>query len=175
MALPAANINFRNTKYKNWLKVGIALQLTTKAMTPFCKDVIDSFHNSLLNTTNIGSAVCSTGCTSANIKNNAITCQSNVCDKWLAAILPQLATRQHSWFNTTVAQWPVAPWQIGQIFMGPGQDPTNTDPLKTDPAGILQLAINCKEFHHRINTDKVKKVMSYCCILVGIYNCLSCK
>ena len=156
MSTPRVNVNFTNADYKNWLKVGIALQLTTKAMTPFCKDEIESFHNSL--TTSIGSNVCHAGCITAGIKKKKITCGSNVCDKWLAAIVPELATRQYSWDNTTVAQWPVDPWQIGKIFMGPGQDATNTNPFQTDPAGILQLTINCRKFHQLINTDKVKKV-----------------
>ena len=159
MATSVVSVNFGNLNYKHWLKVGIALQLTTKAMTPFCKDVIESFHNSLK--TSIGSTVCSTGCTNADIKKNKISCRSNVCDRWLSAIVPELATSQYSWRNTTVDQWPVAAWQVGKIFMGPGQDAANTNPPKTDPAGILQLVINCLQFHPLINVDKVKKVRSF--------------
>ena len=175
MATPVVKANFTDPKYKNWLKVGMALQLTTKAITPFCKDVIESFHKSLK--TSIGSNVCGTGCTNADIKKMKITCRSNVCDKWLSAIVPELATSQYSWRNTTVSQWPVAPWQVANIFMGPGQDPTNTNPFKTDPAEILQLAINCKQFHHLINTVQVRKVRTYIGVLClrTLYWCIMFK
>ena len=153
MATPV--VNFSGAEYKNWLKVGMALQLTTKAMTQFCVDVIKSFHNSLK--TSIGSSVCSAVCSNADIKKKkkAFTCGSNVCDKWLAAIEAQQATGQYSVDNTTVALWPVHPWQIAQYYMGPGQDATNTSPSQTDSGGKLQLAINCKQFHQLINIDKI--------------------
>lgn len=167
MATSFVKVNYNDPNYKNWLKVGRALQLTAKAMTPFCTDVIKSFHNSLK--ISIGSNVCSSGCTSRDIKKKSITCGSNVCNRWLSGIVPELATSQFSWHNTTVDQWPVAPWQIGKIFMGAGQDETNTNPLKTDPAGILQLTINCKQFdQHFTNKDKVKKVCSHSCF-VSLY------
>ncbi|KAI0219788.1 NACHT, LRR and PYD domains-containing protein 1b allele 2 [Lamellibrachia satsuma] len=158
MATSVVKVNFSGADYKNWLKVGVALQLTTKAMTPFCEDVIGSFHTSLK--TSIGSSVCSAGCTNVDIKKKKkkFTCRSNVCDKWLAAIEAQQATRQYSVDNTTVALWPVHPWQIAQYYMGPGQGATNTSPSQTDPGGILQLAVNCQKFHPLINTTKVKEV-----------------
>ena len=162
MASPVVKVNFGSADYKNWLKVGMALQLTTKAMTPFCVDVIQSFHTSLK--TRIGSSVCGTGCTNEDIKKKKkkFTCGSNVCDKWLAAIKAQLATGEYSLDNTTVALWPVHPWQIAQYYMGPGQDATNTVPSNTDPSGMLQLVINCKQFHQLINIDKIKAVRSCC-------------
>ncbi|KAI0207310.1 hypothetical protein LSAT2_008034 [Lamellibrachia satsuma] len=158
MATSVVKINFSGPDYKNWLKVSMALQLTTKAMTPFCVDVIQSFHTSLK--TSIGSSVCSAGCTNEDIKKKKkkFTCGSNVCDKWLAGIEAQQATRQYLVDNTTVALWPVHPWQIAQYYMGPGQNATNTSPSQTDPGGKLQLAINCKQFHPFINIDKIKAV-----------------
>ena len=162
MATSVVKVNFSNADYKNYLKVGMALQLTTKAMTPFCVDVIQSFHTSLK--TSIGSSVCSAGCTNADIKmmkKKKFTCGSNVCDKWLAAIEAQQATRQYSVHNTTVALWPVHPWQIAQYYMGPGQDATNTSPTQTDPGGILQVTVNCQKFQSLISTTKVKEVTSY--------------
>ena len=160
MATPVVKVNFSGAGYKNWLKVSMALQLTTKAMTPFCVNVIQSFHTSLK--TSIGSSVCTAGCTNADIKKKKkkFTCRSNVCDKWLAVIEAERATGQYSVDNTTVALWPVNPWQIAQYYMGPGQDATNTSPSQTDPGGKLQLAINCKRFHPLINIDKIK-VVSY--------------
>ena len=169
MATSVVKVNFSSVDYKNWLKVGVALQLTTKAMIPFCEDVIGSFHTSLK--TSIGSSVCSAGCTNVDIKmmkKKKFTCGSNVCDKWLAAVEAQQASRQCSLDNTTVALWPVHPWQIAQYYMGPGQGVTNTSPTQTDPGGILQLAINCKKFRPFINTTKVKEVTSYRFLLCKI-------
>ena len=117
-----------------------------------------SFENSLI--TKHGSNVCSTGCTSKDLKKKNFTCPSKVCDKWLADIKAQSATSQFSLENTTASLWPGNPWQIAQYYMGPGQDSANIDPSKTDPGGVLQLTINCKLFHPLIDIDKVKKVIA---------------
>ena len=144
--------------YRNYQKVNVAVPLTIKAMAPFCVDVMESFHTSLK--TSIGSSVCSAGCTNEDIKKENFTCGSNVCDKWLAAIEAQ-ATGEYSVDNTTVALWPVDPWSVAQYYMGPGHE-TNTNQFQTNPSGMLQLVINCKQFHPLINIDKVKEVRSYC-------------
>ena len=136
----------------------MSLQLTAKALTPFCEDEMVSFHTSL--TTKHGSHVCSAGCTSKDLKKRTFACRSNVCHKWLADIKAESATSQFSLDNTTVSLWPVHPWQVAQYYMGPGQDPANKAPSKTDPGGVLQLIINCRLFHPLIDIDKVKKVIS---------------
>ena len=141
----------------------MALQMTAKALTPFCVDEMVSFHTTL--TTNIGGNVCHPGCTSDDLKKKNFKCPHNICHKWLADIKAESATPQFSLNNTTVRLWPVKPWQIAKCYMGPGQDATNSDPLQTDPIGKLQLIINCKIFHPKppfiyIDVDKVKEVIT---------------
>ena len=149
---------------QNWMKVGMSLQLTAKALMPFCIDEMQSFKKKL--DKNHGSNVCSAGCTSNDLKKKSFTCPSNVCNKWLAEIKAQSATSQFSLDNTTVSLWPVHHWQVAQCFMGPGQDPGNKDPHNTGPGGILQLTINCKLFQPLINIGKVEKVMARLVILL---------
>ena len=144
--------------YQNWLKVGLALQLTTKALTPFCKDEMVSLHTSLK--TSIGSSVTCPGCTIDDLKKRNFTCPNNVCHQWFAGIKAQSAEQKFCWKNSKVSWWPDHPWQIAQCHMGLGRDDGNTNPLQTDPEGILQLIINCKHFHSLIDIDKVKEVIT---------------
>ena len=123
----------------------MALQLTDKALTPFCVDEIVSFHNTLK--TSIGGSVCHFGCTSDDLKKKGFSCPNNICHKWLAGIEAEKATPQFSLDNTTVSLWPVEPWQIAKCYMASGQDAGNSDPHKTDLGDKLQLIINCKRFH----------------------------
>ena len=155
--------------YKNWLKVGFALQLTANALTPFCDDEMVSLHNSLK--TRIGGNVCHAGCIADDLKRKGFICPSNVCHHWLAGIKRESATSQFCWKNTTVSMWPEHPWQIAQCLMGLGQDPANKDPKKTDPGGKLHLIINCGRFHPPqpyhpppiyIDIAKVEKVIAGC-------------
>ena len=148
--------------YQNWLKVGMALQLTDKALAPFCFDKMVSFHNSLK--TSIGGNTCSVGCTSDDLKKKRFTCPDNICHNWLAGIIAQSEPSRLYWKNSTVSLWPVHPWQIAQCYMSRGQNPANKDPSMSDLGGILQLIINCKRFHQpeldTIDIDKVKKVIA---------------
>jgi len=144
----------------------MALQLTAKALTPFCVDEMVSLHNSLK--TRFGGNVCAR-CTSDDLKKTGFTCPNNICHNWLAGIKAESATSQFCWKNTTVSLWPQHPWQIAQCLMGAGQDPSNTNPNKTDPGGKLHLVINCGRFHpppvvllpsrNYIDIEKVKEVI----------------
>ncbi|KAI0211104.1 hypothetical protein LSAT2_004080 [Lamellibrachia satsuma] len=42
--------------------------------------------------------------------------------------------------------------------MGPGQDPMTHDPADTDPAGFLQVILNCKLFAGLVDATKVQAV-----------------
>ena len=136
----------------------MALQLTTNALTPFCKHEMVSLHTSLK--TRIGSNVICPGCTIADLKKKNFTCPNNVCHQWFAGIKAQSATQQLCWKNSTVSLWPDHPWQLAQCHMGVGRDPLNTIPSITDIEGMLQLTTNCMHFHSLIDIDKVTEVIA---------------
>ena len=103
---------------------------------------------------NLGDKTCGAGCDSKDICIKTKLCP----DKWMAAIVPEIHTPQRTWKNSITNEWPSEPWQLAKIFMGPGQDPLNVDPQKTDALGLLQLMINCRKFHSLLDTDKAKEV-----------------
>ena len=157
----ASTVNrFRQPEYIRWLKVGQGLQCCAEGLTDFCTDVIDNFHSSL--STQHG--VCTSPSTPKNIVRDrtnrcwTVTCPCGVCDSWLRSIEQEKATAQFSWKNTNVQDWSLNPWQLAKVFMGPGQDPTSHDPADTDPAGFLQLILNCKLFAGLVDATKVQAV-----------------
>ena len=151
---------FRRPEYLRWLKVGQGLQCCAEGLTDFCTNVIDNFHSSL--STQYG--VCTSQSTPKNIVHDkkkkcwTVTCPCGVCDSWLRSIEQEKATAQFSWKNTNAQDWPHHPWQLAKVFMGPGQDPTSHDPADTDPAGFLQVILNCKLFAGRVDATKVQAV-----------------
>ena len=153
---------FRRPDYLNWLKAGMALKCCGEGLVDFCSDVITTFHTTLV--TQHGPAVCPFPGNAKRItydrgsKSWQINCACGVCNAWLQSIARQLATNQCSWRNTDVNEWPLHPWQLAKVFMGPGKDPTNHDPNDTDTAGFLQLIINCQLFASRLVVAKVKSV-----------------
>ncbi|KAI0234989.1 hypothetical protein LSAT2_014618, partial [Lamellibrachia satsuma] len=163
MATPTTMDRFNDQQYINWVKLGQALTCVTKALAPFCKDVIEKWHNTQKD--KLGNTTCNAGCVAKHIrpkkKSWSISCGDNVCNKWLEAIAPQLHTHQCGWENSIVNEWPKECWQVAKVFMGPGQDPSNVDPHKTDALGLLQLMINCKLFHSHLDTQKATKVRLY--------------
>ena len=160
MALPTGMDRFKEPQYINWVKLGQALKCVTEGLAPFCKDVIEKFHNTLKE--KLGNKTCNAGCVAKDIrlkkKSWSVSCGNNVCNKWLEAIAPQLHTHQCGWENRIVNEWPKECWQIAKVFMGPGQDRSNVDPHKTDALGLLQLMISCTEFHSLLDTQKAKTV-----------------
>ena len=151
---------FRRSDYINWLKVGQGLQCCAEGLIDFCTNVIDSFHSSLI----AQYGVCTFPNTAKNIiydRGNRcwkVTCPCGVCDSWFRSIALEKATGQFSWKNTELQDWPLHPWQLAKIFMGQGQDSTSHDPADTDPAGFLQVILNCKKFAGLVDAAKVRAV-----------------
>jgi len=141
---------FRRPDYLNWVKAGMALKCCGEGLVDFCSDVITTFHTTLV--TQHGPAVCPLPLNAKRItydrgsRSWKVNCACAVCDTWLQSIASELATNQCSWQNTDVNEWPLQPWQLAMVFMGPGKDPTSHDPADTDTAGLLQLIINCQQF-----------------------------
>ncbi|KAI0225165.1 hypothetical protein LSAT2_023924, partial [Lamellibrachia satsuma] len=149
---------FRRPVYIRWLKVGQGLQCCAEGLTDFCTDVIDNFHKSLKQL----HGVCTSPSTAKNIvydkkkKCWTVTCACGVCDRWFQSVKLEKAAAQFCWNNTNLQDWSLRPWQLAKVFMGQGQDPTSHDPVDTDPAGFLQLILNCKQFAGRVDATKVQ-------------------
>ena len=165
MASTSVKDRFTDKHYINWLKCGHGLNCVAEGLTPFCKTVADELHKKLV--CKLGNKQCSAGCTTKRIvkklgpngkKSWTIRCRDNICNKWVDSIVPLIATSQFTWNNSIVSEWPVESWQLAKIFMGSGQDPSNVDPSQTGALGLVQLLINCKEFHFRIDTEKAVAV-----------------
>ena len=162
MASPTLQDRFSDREYINRVKVDLALNCVARGLTPFCETVIRELHETLKS--EHGKTQCSAGCTAKRIckkhgiKHWSISCLDNICNKWLDGIVPELATSQYTWRNSIVHDWPAEPWQLAKVFMGEGQDLSNIDPDQTDALGLLQLMINCKKFHDRLDKGKAIKV-----------------
>ena len=149
---------FQDDEYKNFLKVGQALECTGKGLAEFCRDTINNFHGSLSHGT------CQNPSRRKKIEKVngqwTIDCQCGVCDLWLHSI--EQAAEAHaklSWANTDARKWSTHPWQLAKVYMGPGKERSSHDPAVTDTAGFLQLIINCKTFNILQATErKVRKV-----------------
>ena len=157
----ASTVNrFRQPEYIRWLKVGQGLQCCAEGLIDFCTDVIDNFHKSLKQQ----HGVCPSPSTPKGIKYDKkkkcceVNCACGICDRWFQSVKQEKATAQFSWKNTNLQDWSLHPWQLAKVFMGPGQDPTSYDPADTDPAGFLQLILNCKLFAGLVDATKVHAV-----------------
>ena len=153
---------FRRPDYLNWLKVGMALKCCGEGLVDFCSDIITTFHTTLV--MRHGPAVCPFPRNAKKItydrgsRSWTVNCACGVCDTWLQSIASELATNQYSWKNTDVNEWPLHPWQLAKVYMGPGHDPTSHDPSDGDIHGLVQLIINCHLFANRLAQNKVKLV-----------------
>ena len=151
---------FRRPEYINWIKVGQGLQCCGEGLIDFCTDVIDNFHKSLKQQY----GMCHSPCTPKDIKYDKkkkcweVTCACGICDRWFQSVKQEKATAQFCWNNTNLQDWSLHPWQLAKVFMGQGKDPTSHDPVDTDPAGFLQLILNCKRFAGLVDAAKVQAV-----------------
>ena len=87
-----------------------------------------------------------------------IDCSDNICNAWLDVILESFPTNWYAWKNCDVSKWITEPWQLAKLFMDYGQDPSNAAAAETEPLGLLQLVINCKAFHSRLEKNLAEKV-----------------
>ena len=170
---------FTQQDYYNFLKLGKALKRTAEGLTEFVDNVVQDFHTSLL--LQHGSAVCTRRGIQKKItkpsNNWSIDCACAVCGPWMRSIAAEQATRQICWENTSVDDWPVDAWQLAKPFMSAGKTTSCNTPQDTDPAGILQVMINCKQFGHRLSIQKVKAVsldifltpFTFCQVIMSIY------
>ncbi|KAI0230309.1 hypothetical protein LSAT2_019317, partial [Lamellibrachia satsuma] len=154
--------HFNKLEYHNFLKLGKAVKCTAEGLTEFADDVVKHFHTSLLH--QHGSAVCTSPGSQKRItfdrRSNSwsINCPCAVCGPWTRSIGAEQATRQICWQNTSVDDWPVDAWQLAKPFMSEGKATSCNSPTDTDPAGILQLLINCKKYGPLLDIQKVKAV-----------------
>ena len=154
--------HFNKLEYHNFLKLGKAVKCTAEGLTEFADDVVKHFHISLLH--QHGSAVCTSPGSQKRItfdrRSNSwsINCPCAVCGPWTRSIGAEQATRQICWQNTSVDDWPVDAWQLAKPFMSEGKATSCNSPTDTDPAGILQLLINCKKYGPLLDIQKVKAV-----------------
>ena len=79
----------------------------------------------------------------------------------MRSIANEFATRQFCWENTNIDDWPVDYWQLAKVYMSEGKAKSCNTPQSTDPAGILQVMINCKLFGPLLDVNYVKAVSGY--------------
>ena len=161
--VPSQVINlFNKLEYHNFLKLGKAVKRTAEGLTEFANDVVKIFHTSLLH--QHGSAVCTSPGSQKRItfdrRSNSwsINCSCGVCGPWTRSIGAEHAAGKICWENTSVDDWPVDAWQLAKPFMSEGKATSCNSPTDTDPAGILQLLINCKKYGPLLDVQKVKAV-----------------
>ena len=161
---PAMSL-FTQPDYYNFLKLGKAIKVTATGLTDLADQVMKTYHKSLQG--RHGSAVCSRpgGKKISKIKGIkgikgcwTINCPCGVCDTWMNSIANEFATNQFCWHNADVDFWPVDAWQVAKVYMSGGKATSSNTPQDTDPAGILQLMINCGKFQPFLDIQKVEKV-----------------
>ena len=134
-------------KYKNWIKVSLALIQSKEALHDFTKNVIDDLHRDIK--TKVGPGTC-TGTSACNRKGGKPpSCPS--CDLWVKEIKLQ-NKGQLQWKNADPTKWDKDPWEIAKCFMNPQGSKASsaavTGPDKTDLSGMLNVLINCKKFRN---------------------------
>jgi len=150
---------FTQPDYYNFLKLGKAIKVTATGLTDLAVKVMTTFHSTLQG--HHGSAVCPRPGRKRISKNRGcwtINCPCGVCDPWMNSIANEFATSQFCWDNADADLWPVDAWQVAKVYMSGGKATSCNTPQDTDPAGILQLMINCVKFQPLLDVLKVKKV-----------------
>ena len=159
---------FNKPNYHNFLKLGRAVMCTAHGLAGLVAYVIDDFHSSLVNQHT--SDICIQWGTKKVIKQRKegwhIDCGCGVCEPWMRSIAAAESTTPKTkicWQNTNVDDWPVDSWQLAKVFMSPGKKDSCNSLEDTDPAGILQVMINCSHFGQLPDLDlqKVIAVSSY--------------
>ena len=161
---PSAVIHlFNKPKYYNFLKLGRAVKCTAEGLAGLVDDVVNGFRSSLVNQHT--DAVCIRHGMEKVIKQKngrwQIDCGCGVCEPWMRSIAAESTTSKICWQNTNVDDWPVDPWQLAKVYMSPGKKDSCNSLQDTDPAGILQVMINCALFGQLLDVQKVKAVSSY--------------
>ena len=150
---------FTQPDYYNFLKLGKAIKVTAEGLTDLAVQVMTNFHRTLQG--QHGTAVCPRPGRKriSRIRGRwTINCPCGVCDPWMTSIANEFATNQFCWDNADADLWPVDAWQVAKVYMSGGKATSCNTPLDTDPAGILQLMINCGKFQPLLDVQKVKKV-----------------
>ena len=164
---PSAVIHlFNKPNYHNFLKLGRALMCTAEGLAGLVVDVTNDIHRSLVE--QYTTTVCIRRGTKKVITLRKgtwdIDCGCGVCEPWMrgiAAAESESTTSKICWQNTNVDEWPVDPWQLAKVFMSPGKKDSCNSLDDTDPAGILQVVINCSHFGQLLGMEKVIAVSSY--------------
>ena len=152
-------------EYVNWVILSQALLCVRDGLAPFCEGVIREIYDSLKLKLDpeLQDKTCTIGCDKVFDRPNKeqrwfIDCSDNICNAWLDVILESFPTKWYTWKNCDVSKWPTESWQLAKLCMDFGQDPSNAAAAETEPLGLLQLVINCKEFHSRLDKHLAEKV-----------------
>ncbi|KAI0211061.1 hypothetical protein LSAT2_004145, partial [Lamellibrachia satsuma] len=166
MAMSTLMDRFRDPEYVNWVKLSQALLCVRDGLAPFCEGVIREIHDSLKlkidpelqdKTCTVGSHKVVKRLKTPNKKQQWFSgCSNNICNAWLDVIVESFPTEWYTWNNCDVSKLPTESWQLAKLCMKKGQVPSNA--AETEPLGLLQLVINCKEFHSCLDKHLAEKV-----------------
>lgn len=176
-----------NTKYKNWVKGGLALKYLKDGLGEFADKVAKDAHNVVVqnvarerscnacdlktlkplhskNSETTGKGNCLLSQNSCNcLRRNTNACPNSICDVLYDEIVKSHVKRNPYWNNTNLSKWTNSPWEMAKCFInapGYGNSQTAAD---TDVAGLLDLFRNHSHFqaHMPYAQDELDKVHSY--------------
>ncbi|XP_019614923.1 PREDICTED: uncharacterized protein LOC109462772 [Branchiostoma belcheri] len=145
---------FNNPGYKNWLRVGIALQVTRDGLVHVALQAANKLHAELK--AKLGDGVENCSC---NTKKGQ-ECED--CAPWREELKRNYYIGEASrigWSNCTPSKWSKEPWEVAKVFMP--KDPTadNTGPEKSDPAALLNFLIHCTYCKKYVSVKPSQKVI----------------
>ena len=140
-----------DSRYKNWLKVSLALIESKEALHDFAEKVINAIHNDIK--TRLGPGTC-TGTPACNTRKGGATGKEPTCPSCAQWVTEIKKNKNRSgllhWKNADPTKWHNLPWEIAKCFMNVLGDKATaasvTGPDKTNLSGILNVLVNCKEF-----------------------------
>ncbi|KAL3857961.1 hypothetical protein ACJMK2_012585 [Sinanodonta woodiana] len=166
MSTPA---RFSDGQYKNWLKCSLSLIIMKEGLHGYTDNEVKQLHGNITQKVSSISFASSTSnqcgsCSSKNIRLTgsprkwSISCNNNICDKWLQHILAVHDNPRNpsiNWKNADISQWPVDCYQVAKIFMPKGQDKTVKMPNDLDAPAILSLFKYCNWFRKDLPNTQI--------------------
>ncbi|KAL3857953.1 hypothetical protein ACJMK2_012578 [Sinanodonta woodiana] len=166
MSIPT---RFSDGQYKNWLKCSLSLIMMKETLHEYTHNAVKQLHGNMTQNISSISFASSTSnqcgsCSSKNIRLTenprkwSISCNNNICDKWLQRILAfheEPHNRNINWKNADISQWPVDCYQVAKIFMPKGQDKTVKMPDDLDAPAILSLFKYCNWFRKDLPNTQI--------------------
>ncbi|XP_060590218.1 uncharacterized protein CXorf38-like, partial [Ruditapes philippinarum] len=168
------------TKYRNWVKGGLALKYFREGIKGFADKIVKQEHQRILSvaghTTGLPCNQCciktlrpihrcikdqssgrpfcplvQTHCSCMDLK--AKPCPNKICDIVLEEVLNNHASTppQPNWRNTDIQKWVVSPWEIAKCFIqAPGYS-SKTGIADVDLSGLLHIFIYNFSFHEHFS------------------------